>query len=112
MRLAPCSSRSGAVFPTSPPLRRKHATALIAGMSSIPVHPPARPQHRNGERSARVPAGVHCHLVEDVQRDRLRSTVGPDGMLYVTDPTHGHILRVDPATGSCTVFAPGLPKTP
>src|SRR6266481_8819172 len=28
------------------------------------------------------------------------STVGPDGMLYVTDPTHGQVLRVDPATGS------------
>src|SRR6266404_5230767 len=27
------------------------------------------------------------------------STVGPDGMLYVTDPTHGQVLRVDPATG-------------
>jgi len=40
------------------------------------------------------------------------STVGPDGMLYVTDPTHGQILRVDPATGSYTVFASGLPKTP
>src|ERR1044072_3345630 len=40
------------------------------------------------------------------------STVGPDGMLYVTDPTHGQILRVDPSTGSYTVFASGLPKTP
>src|SRR5258706_4353467 len=40
------------------------------------------------------------------------STVGSDGMLYVTDPTHGQILRVDPATGSYTVFASGLPKTP
>src|SRR6266487_5335873 len=40
------------------------------------------------------------------------STVGPDGMLYVTDPTHGQVLRVDPSTGSYTVFASGLPKTP
>jgi hypothetical protein len=40
------------------------------------------------------------------------STVGPDGMLYVTDPTQGQILRVDPSTGSYTVFASGLPKTP
>ncbi len=39
-------------------------------------------------------------------------TVGPDRMLYVTDPTHGQILRVDPSTGSYTVFAAGLPKTP
>jgi hypothetical protein len=39
-------------------------------------------------------------------------TVGPGGMLYVTDPTHGQILRVDPSTGSYTVFASGLPKTP
>jgi len=40
------------------------------------------------------------------------STVGPDGMLYVTDPTHGQILRVDPATGSYTVFTSGLPRRP
>jgi hypothetical protein len=40
------------------------------------------------------------------------STVGPDGLLYVTDPTHGQILRVDPATGMSTVFASNLPKTP
>src|SRR5438067_2872493 len=40
------------------------------------------------------------------------STVGPDGVLSVTDPTHGQILRVDPSTGSYTVFASGLPKTP
>jgi hypothetical protein len=40
------------------------------------------------------------------------STVGPDNMLYVTDPTHGQILRVDPSTGSYTVFASGLPETP
>ncbi len=40
------------------------------------------------------------------------STVGPDGMLYVTDPTHGQILRVNPATGGYTVFASGLPQTP
>src|SRR2546422_4182591 len=33
-------------------------------------------------------------------------------MLYVTDPTHGQVLRVDPSTGSYTVFASGLPKTP
>ncbi len=39
-------------------------------------------------------------------------TVGPDHMLYVTDPQHGQILRVDPSTGSHTVFASGLPKTP
>src|SRR2546422_7303850 len=33
-------------------------------------------------------------------------------MLYVTDPTHGQVLRVDPSTGSYAVFASGLPKTP
>jgi len=32
--------------------------------------------------------------------------------LYVTDPTNGQILRIDPATGSTTVYAWGLPKTP
>lgn len=40
------------------------------------------------------------------------STVGPDGMLYVPDPTHGQILRVNPRTGSYTVFTSGLPTTP
>src|SRR5262249_16831465 len=40
------------------------------------------------------------------------STVGPDGMLYVTQPQQGRILRLNPATGSYTVVACGLPKTP
>jgi hypothetical protein len=37
------------------------------------------------------------------------STIGPDGALYVTDGPGGRVLRVDPATGSLTTFASGLP---
>jgi len=38
------------------------------------------------------------------------STIGPDGALYVAQPTLGRISRVDPQTGQVTAFASGLPK--
>jgi hypothetical protein len=37
------------------------------------------------------------------------STVGPDHALYLTEGATGRILRVDPATGSVTTYASGLP---
>ena len=38
------------------------------------------------------------------------STIGPDGALYVAEGAAGRIARVDPATGSVTTFASGLPQ--
>src|SRR5262249_55986716 len=71
--------------------------ALSAGAASAaPLSPPA-------------PTAT---LLTSLNEITFGSTVGPDGKLYVTDPTHGQILRVDPKTGSYTVFASGLPKTP
>jgi hypothetical protein len=58
------------------------------------------------------PPAPTATLLTSLNAITFGSTVGPDGMLYVTDPTHGQILRVDPSTGSHTVFASGLPKTP
>ena len=37
------------------------------------------------------------------------STIGPDGALYVTEPSVGEISRIDPRTGEVTTFASGLP---
>lgn len=37
------------------------------------------------------------------------STVGPDNALYVTAPLAGSIWRVNPKTGTPTLFATGLP---
>lgn len=37
------------------------------------------------------------------------STVGPDGALYVAEPENGRVLRIDPQTGSSSVFCSGLP---
>jgi len=59
-----------------------------------------------------APPAPTATLLTTINAIAFGSTVGPDGMLYVTDPTHGQILRVDPATGSYSVFASGLPKTP
>jgi len=41
----------------------------------------------------------------------IGSAVGPGGALFVTDPTNGRILRVDPKTGAVTTFASGLPPS-
>jgi hypothetical protein len=38
------------------------------------------------------------------------STVGPDNALYVTAPLAGTIWRVNPKTGTFTLFTTGLPK--
>ena len=86
--------------------RRNHAAALLAAafqlllVLSIGMASPA---------PASLPTAT---LLTTFNAIGFGSTVGPDGMLYVTDPTHGQILRVDPSTGSYTVFASGLPKTP
>jgi hypothetical protein len=37
------------------------------------------------------------------------STVGPDGALYVTEGTVGRVSRIDPASGTVTTVAEGLP---
>ena len=37
------------------------------------------------------------------------STVGPDGMLYVTESAVGRVTRVDPHSGAVSTFASGLP---
>ena len=71
--------------------------ALTIGRASAAPAPSAAPTVR---------------LLTEFDRISFGSTVGPDGMLYVTDPTLGQILRVNPETGSSTVFASGLPKTP
>ena len=37
------------------------------------------------------------------------STIGPDGALYVTEPSAGRVSRVDPDTGAVTPYWSGLP---
>jgi hypothetical protein len=97
-------------IPNTKKPRRNHAAALLGaaflcilqlalGLGRASAGPASRP----------VPTAT---LLTTFNAIGFGSTVGPDGMLYVTDPTHGQILRVDPSTGSYTVFASGLPKTP
>jgi hypothetical protein len=71
--------------------------ALSIGTASAAPKPPPTPT---------------ATLLTSLNEITFGSTVGPDRMLYVTDPTHGQILRVNPTTGSSTVFASGLPPTP
>ena len=56
-----------------------------------------------------VQPGVKEQLVTGLE-ELQGSTVGPDKALYVTAPLAGTIWRVDPKTGSVTLFATGLPK--
>jgi hypothetical protein len=50
-------------------------------------------------------------LVEDLQ-GTSGSAVGPGGALYVTDGLNGQVWRVDPDTGSVSLFASNLPLSP
>lgn len=52
----------------------------------------------------------HATLLATLPGEALGSTVGPDGALYVAQPTLGEISRVDPRTGRVTTFVSGLPK--
>ena len=38
------------------------------------------------------------------------STIGPDGALYVPQPATGEIVRIDPRSGTQSVYASGLPR--
>jgi hypothetical protein len=51
-----------------------------------------------------------AHLLASGLEGGSGSTVGPDGMLYVTERIAGRVSRVDPRTGEVTTFASGLPK--
>src|SRR5947199_7866797 len=48
-------------------------------------------------------------LVTGLVEGAKGSTIGPDGVQYVTEGAAGRISRVDPLTGEKTTFASGLP---
>jgi sugar lactone lactonase YvrE len=60
--------------------------------------------------SATSPPRHRIHLLTSGLRGGLGSTVGPGGVLYVTEGEAGKITRVDPRTGHTSTFARGLPK--
>jgi hypothetical protein len=70
-------------------------TALITSNAAVAAPPAATPT---------------AHLLAGGFEGGSGSTVGPDGMLYVTERTAGRVSRVDPRTGEVTTFASGLPK--
>src|SRR5438270_12953580 len=65
----------------------------------------------SGTAVAQKPLQVgHPTLLATGLQQAIGSTVGPDGALYVAQPTPGQISRIDPRTGQVTTFASGLPK--
>jgi hypothetical protein len=52
----------------------------------------------------------HAQLLVGGLEELQGSTVGPDQALYVTAPLDGTIFRVNPETGTYTVFTTGLPQ--
>jgi hypothetical protein len=60
--------------------------------------------------AAQAPPAPHAVLLATLSGGALGSTIGPDGALYVAQPTLGRISRIDPRTGQVTTFASGLPK--
>lgn len=53
--------------------------------------------------------GASAHLLVAGLAGGAGSTVGPGGVLYVTERDSGRITRVDPRTGATSTFASGLP---
>ena len=60
--------------------------------------------------SATSPPRHRIHLLTSGLQGGLGSTVGPGGVLYVTEGEAGKITRVDPRTGHTSTFPRGLPK--
>jgi hypothetical protein len=56
------------------------------------------------------PVASATHTIASGLGTTFGSDVGPDGALYVADGSGGRVLRVDPATGSSSVYADGLPS--
>lgn len=81
------------------------ATAMLIGLvapASAAPAAPARPAVLAGQATVtRLVTGL---------AGGSGSTIGPDGALYVPEPVAGRISRVDPATGTVTTFASGLPR--
>lgn len=57
-----------------------------------------------------LPAGADAQHATGLQ-GAAGSAVGPDGALYVTESWAGRITRIDPANGTKSTFAEGLPAT-
>jgi len=60
--------------------------------------------------AALLPAAAGAQLATGLQ-GASGSSVGPDGALYVTESWVGRVTRIDPATGTMSTFAEGLPAT-
>lgn len=54
-------------------------------------------------------ANVGASLLTSGLSNGFGSTVGPDGMLYVTESAAGRVTRVDPRSGARSTYASGLP---
>src|SRR6478752_1168529 len=65
----------------------------------------------SASRGAEVAATAELFVTGLPSGSIIGSAVGPGGALFVTDPTNGRILRVDPKTGAVTTFASGLPPS-
>src|SRR5689334_6377650 len=75
--------------------------ALVAlGATAIPA---------DADQSNRLDDARHASLLSSGLSNGFGSTVGPDGMLYVTESAVGRVTRIDPRTGAKSTFASGLP---
>jgi sugar lactone lactonase YvrE len=90
------------------PMGPRHRSLLLATvlLASAALAVPAAAATAPADRLHQDPV-----LVTDALADAWGSTVGPDGALYVTEPSTGTVHRVDPRTGETTTFASGLPST-
>lgn len=80
----------------------RRIAAVTAAAVSIAVMSPA------GSDAGTKPRSAASRLVASLESG-AGSTIGPDGALYVTQPTAGKVARIDRRTGKVTTYVDGLP---
>ncbi|WP_448628016.1 ScyD/ScyE family protein [Geodermatophilus sp. URMC 64] len=81
---------------------RRWATLLFSAALVLTAPAVAQAHERHG-------GPAEPHLLVKFSDAGSGSTIGPDGALYVTEPTAGEVSRIDRRTGRVTVVATCLP---
>lgn len=90
------------------------AGVVLAGCSDggrTPLQPDVPPPAVPRPNAKKTPGVPTSELLVTGLQGASGSTIGPGGVLFVTEGAAGRISRVDPKTGEVTTFASGLPTS-